>query len=112
MDDDRARLLLETERRRVEALLAGLRTDRSDDRAAADEQTDWSDPAQPLTAEGADDAVAASLEVHLGAIERAEERLAAGTYGRSVRSGAPIPDERLEADPVAELTVEEAAVEP
>ena len=28
--------------------------------------------------------------------------------GRSVRSGAPIPDERLEADPAAELTVEEA----
>ena len=112
MNDDRARLLLETERTRVEALLAGLRADRSEDRAAADEQTDWSDPAQPLTAEGTDDAVAASLEAHLEAIERAEGRLAAGTYGRSVRSGAPIPDERLEADPVAELTVEEAAVEP
>jgi hypothetical protein len=26
-----------------------------------------------------------------------------------VRSGRPIPDERLEADPLAELTVEEAA---
>jgi len=26
-----------------------------------------------------------------------------------VRSGQPIPDERLEADPLAELTVEEAA---
>ena len=33
----------------------------------------------------------------------------AGSYGRSVRSGQPIPDERLEADPLAELTVEEAA---
>jgi DnaK suppressor protein len=35
-------------------------------------------------------------------------RLEAGTYGRSVRSGQPIPDERLEADPAAELTIEEA----
>jgi DnaK suppressor protein len=35
--------------------------------------------------------------------------LAAGTYGRSVQSGKPIPDERLEADPAAELTVEEEA---
>jgi DnaK suppressor protein len=31
-----------------------------------------------------------------------------GTYGRSVRSGEPIPDERLEADPAAELTISEA----
>jgi DnaK suppressor protein len=34
--------------------------------------------------------------------------LTAGTYGRSTVSGVPIPDERLEADPAAELTVEEA----
>jgi len=101
-------MLLEAERSRVEALIAGLRADRSDDRAAADEPTDWSDPAQPLTAEGTDDAIAASLEGRLRAIERAEQRLAAGTFGRSVRSGATIPDERLEADPTAELTVEEA----
>jgi DnaK suppressor protein len=47
----------------------------------------------------------------LQAIERAEQRLAAGTYGRSVRSGAVIPDERLEADPAAEFTVEEAAAD-
>ena len=38
----------------------------------------------------------------------AEERLADGTYGLSVRSGEPIPDGRLEAHPTAELTVEEA----
>jgi DnaK suppressor protein len=112
VDDDRARTLLQTERRRVEALLAGLRTDQSDDRAAEDEQAaDWSDPAQPLTSEGTDDAIAASLEARLQAIERAEQRVAAGTYGRSVRSGAVIPDERLEADPAAELTVEEADAE-
>jgi DnaK suppressor protein len=44
----------------------------------------------------------------LGALERATERLRNGTYGRSVRSGAVIPDARLEADPAAELTVDEA----
>jgi DnaK suppressor protein len=48
----------------------------------------------------------------LAAIDRAEQRLAAGTFGRSVRSGAPIPDERLEADPAAELTVQEAEQAP
>jgi len=111
VDDDRARALLAAERRRVEALVAGLRADRSADRAAEEESADWSDPAQPLTAEGADDAVAASMEARLQAIGRAEQRLAAGTYGHSVRSGAMIPDERLEADPAAELTVAEAAAQ-
>ena len=48
------------------------------------------------------------LKDRLAAVERAEERLAAGTYGLSTRSGEPIPDERLEASPTAELTVEEA----
>jgi DnaK suppressor protein len=32
-----------------------------------------------------------------------------GTYGRSIRSGDPIPDGRLEVEPWAELTVEEQA---
>jgi DnaK suppressor protein len=67
------------------------------------------DSAEPLTAEGADDAVAAELRERLAALDRADQRLAEGTYGRSVRSGAVIPDDRLEADPAAELTVEEAA---
>jgi RNA polymerase-binding transcription factor DksA len=55
------------------------------------------------------DAVAEGLRARLAAIERAEARLTAGTYGRSVRSGERIPDDRLEADPAAELTVEEQA---
>jgi DnaK suppressor protein len=53
--------------------------------------------------------VAADLRDRLAAVERAEDRLAAGSYGKSLRSGQAIPDERLEADPAAELTVEEAA---
>jgi DnaK suppressor protein len=43
-------------------------------------------------------------------VERAEPRLRAGTYGLSVKSGEPIPAERLEALPTAELTVEEEHV--
>ena len=70
---------------------------------------DIADPAQSLTQEGMDDAIADSLRERLAALERAEQRLADGTYGRSVLSGQPIPDERLEAYPAAELTVEEAA---
>ena len=56
-----------------------------------------------------DDAIAESLSGRLAALERAEQRLADGTYGLSVQSGKPIPDERLEVDPAAELTVQEAA---
>jgi len=67
-----------------------------------------SDPATSLTLEEQDDAVTSSLRERLMAIERAEQRLRDGTYGHSVRSGDEIPDERLEADPAAELTVEEA----
>jgi DnaK suppressor protein len=113
VDNDRVRTLLAAERTRVEGLIAGLQVDRADNRDLEDEQdADWADPAQPLTSEGTDDAVAAGLQDRLQAIERAEARLAAGTYGRSIRSGAPIPDERLEADPAAELTVEEASSAP
>jgi DnaK suppressor protein len=105
--------LLAAERTRIEGLIAGLQVDRNDNRDVEDEQdVDWSDPAQPLTSQGTDDAVAAGLRERLQAIERAEGRLAAGTYGRSIRSGVPIPDERLEADPAAELTVDEAGSAP
>jgi DnaK suppressor protein len=61
-----------------------------------------------LVSEGTDDAVADALTQRLAAIGRAEQRLAAGTYGRSIASGELIPDERLDADPAAELTVDEA----
>ncbi len=47
------------------------------------------------------------LREQLAAVERAEARLAAGTYGLSIESGERIPDERLELRPTAELTTEE-----
>ena len=54
---------------------------------------------------------APSKSLNIAAIERALQRVEDGTYGRSVRSGALIPDERLEVEPAAELTVEEAEQE-
>jgi DnaK suppressor protein len=112
LDNERAKKALETERRRVEGLLGDTVVAGEEDRDEANAQGDMADPAQRLTAEGLDDAVAAGLRDRLEAIERAEARLRAGTYGLSVKSGLPIPNARLEADPAAELTVEEASEEP
>lgn len=108
MDEDEARALLRSERERVEQLLGDTSAAGRDDRDAASEPGDMTDSAEPLTTEQTDDAVAATLRDRLEAIGRAEQRLAAGTFGVSVRSGLPIPDDRLRADPAAELTVEEA----
>jgi len=108
MDDQRARALLDAERVRVEGLLNDLAGAGDADRSAADEPGDLTDSAEPLTTQGLDDAVAAGLRDRLAALERAEQRLADGTFGRSTLSGLPIPDDRLEADPAAELTIEEA----
>jgi RNA polymerase-binding transcription factor len=104
----RAKELLREERHRVEGLLTDMERAGRDDRTASDAPGDMYDSAEPLTREGEDDSVEASLRERLAAIDRAEGRLEAGTYGRSVRSGEVIPDDRLEADPAAELTVEEA----
>ena len=52
--------------------------------------------------EGVELALVVDLREQLAAVGRAEERIAAGTYGRSIESDAPIPDERLAAAPLAE----------
>jgi DnaK suppressor protein len=108
MEIARARELLRTDRVRTERLLDEMAVNRGADRAAANQSGDMFDSAEPLTGEGTDDSVVIELQEHLAAIDRAEERVDAGHYGYSVRSGLPIPDDRLEADPAAELTVEEA----
>jgi DnaK suppressor protein len=111
MNDDRARALLHAERTRVQALLDDTVAAGQDDRAAANEPGDLADPSERLTAEEVDDAVSGGLRERLAAIDRAESRLDEGTFGYSIRSGLPIPDDRLEADPAAELTVGEASTE-
>ena len=108
MDEQRASELLRAERARVQESLDRVAASGGVDRAVVNEPGDIGDRAERLTAEEIDDAVAAALRDRLAALDRAEKRLRDGTYGRSVRSGVPIPDARLEADPAAELTVEEA----
>ena len=76
------------------------------------EPTDDVDPgnlASELYQAEFDEGLEDDLREQLAAVERAEARLAAGTYGRSIESGKPIPDERLEVVPTAERTVEEEA---
>jgi DnaK suppressor protein len=109
MDPQRATSLLSDERQRIERALRDLQQEGSGSRSSATEGGDIADPAQPITDEQIDDAVAAQLRDRLAAIGRAEDRLRSGTFGRSIKSGQPIPDERLEADPAAELTAAEAA---
>jgi len=104
MDADRAHELLAAERARIERALARLR--REEDGEPADE-FDAANLASDLYQDELDEGLADDLREQLAAVERAEQRLAAGTYGLSIQSGQPIPDERLEAIPTAELTAEE-----
>jgi DnaK suppressor protein len=104
MDVNRARQLLAAERERIERALARL--GHQDDSEPADEY-DPANLASDLYQDELDSGLADDLREQLEAVRRAEDRLAAGTYGLSIESGLPIPDERLEAVPTAELTVEE-----
>ena len=108
MDHERARALLRDERAKVERLLDGSGRAGRADREAVDQDAGSSDAAELLASQGADDALTTELRDRLAALARAEQRLEAGTFGRSIVSGQTIPDERLEADPAAELTVDEA----
>src|ERR1700678_2507553 len=108
MDDARAEELLRAARARTEQLLSDIGNAGTADRDAANQPGDMFDSAEPLTMEGFDESIRVELEERLAAIDRAEERLRAGTYGNSIRSGQTIPDDRLESDHAAELTVEEA----
>src|SRR5947209_18544979 len=106
MDPERARELLTAERQRIERALARL--GHQDTGEPADEE-DPANLASDLYQDELDEGLADDLRKELAAVERAEARLAAGTYGLSIESGKPIPDERLEAVPTAERTVDEEA---
>jgi DnaK suppressor protein len=107
MDAELARELLERERERVERALA--------DQAQPEHEDDGPDPfeasdaASDLLDAELGEGFAERLREELAAVERAEQRLAGGTYGLSVESGEPIPDARLQAVPWAERTAEEQA---
>ena len=106
MDINRARTLLSAERTRFEQQLAELvHADESE--APEAEEFDAANLAPELVADELVEGLADNLRMQLAAIERAERRLREGTYGCSIESGEPIPDERLEVTPAAERTVEE-----
>ena len=102
MDPARARQLLDDERVRIEKALAELSSD-----TPADSEEPGDRDSEDLYQQEFDAGRAEDLQEQLAAVERAEARLADGSYGLSVVSGEPIPDERLEAMPTAERTVAE-----
>jgi len=107
MDQQRAQELLARERERLERELAALGRDGP---LEGDERHEPGDrDSEDLYEDEAGEGRSEDLRNALEAVARAEGRLQAGTYGVSVESGEPIPDERLEAVPTAERTVEEEA---
>jgi DnaK suppressor protein len=105
VDDQRAKELLAREREELEAELTTLTREGPEE---GDERVEPGDmDSEGLYQDELDAGRIQDLQARLAAVERAEARLAAGTYGLSTLSGEPIPDARLEAQPTAELTVEE-----
>jgi DnaK suppressor protein len=105
METDRARELLANERTRIEQALAALQQDgplEGDTRLEPGDQD-----SEDLYQDEFNQSRLEDIRGELAALERAEARLADGTYGLSVESGEPIPDARLEARPLAERSVEE-----
>jgi RNA polymerase-binding transcription factor len=104
MDSDRARELLARERQRIEEGFDALGGGplESDARIEPGERG-----SEDLYQDEFDAGRRDQLQRDLAALERAEARLEAGTYGLSVESGEPISDGRLEVFPTAERTVEE-----
>jgi DnaK suppressor protein len=105
MKPERARELLNREREQIEREIAAAEGEGPEE---GDKRVEPGDAgSENLYQDEFDAGRLQDLKRKLAAVERAEVRLGAGTYGVSVQSGEPIPDERLEAFPTAELTVEE-----
>jgi RNA polymerase-binding transcription factor len=105
MDPEHARELLARERQRIESAIATIENQGP---LESDERDDSPDvDSEDLYQDEFDEGHLQELRTDLAALERAEARLADGTYGLSIESGQPIPDARLEALPTAERTVEE-----
>jgi DnaK suppressor protein len=108
VDPDRVKELLRRERDRALRELNDLRSGgRGDELSSIDQHP--ADTGTELFDLERDRSMIERLEAELAAIDRAEKRLEEGKYGISVESGKPIPEERLEAVPHAERTVEEQA---
>jgi len=91
-----------TARTRLEAMLADL------DRSIAvlrsehpERELSGADAGSSLSDSDRVEAALASLTRHRAAVEAALERIAAGTYGRCLGCGKPVPEGRLEVRPEA-----------
>jgi DnaK suppressor protein len=105
MDQARAQELLSAAREQIEEQLRNVALEPNEELSTDEIADEASDTYQNEYDQGRID----ELREQLAAVERAEQRLRDGTFGRSVESGKPIPDARLEALPTAERTVEEEA---
>jgi DnaK suppressor protein len=90
-----------------DTLLAAQRSSRDEQRGITDRESENGDVAEQMIEQEAALRVAAFDSELLAEVERAIEKIDAGTYGTSEESGAPIPLERLEAVPWARRTAEE-----
>ncbi len=105
MDTDRAQQLLARERTRIDEAIAAANGEGPLE--GSDRREPGENGSQDLYQDEFNASRLQDLKKDLAALERAEARLAAGTYGLSIESGEPIPDGRLEAVPTAERTVQE-----
>lgn len=105
VDNEQASQLLAAEREKLEAEIASLEREGPEEGDERNEPGDFN--SEGLYQDELDAGRAQNLKDRMAALERAEARLGEGTYGLSTRSGEPIPDARLEANPTAELTVAE-----
>jgi DnaK suppressor protein len=108
-------VFLERQKKKLQALRAQiLSAQRGETREEAGANTEVQaqaheaeDDAQRLASVELEGNLAAFADTRLSDIERALQKIDAGTYGVSESSGAPIPVERLEAYPEARDTLEE-----
>jgi RNA polymerase-binding transcription factor DksA len=111
-DENQARRLLETERTRVEGLIADLRNEGLDEEESAQsgELTHYdqhpADQGSETFEREKDLAILERLETDLAEIEAALARIDEGTYGVDEVTGEPIDPERLAAYPYARTNVD------
>jgi RNA polymerase-binding transcription factor DksA len=115
MADD-ARSRLRSEQERLEQVKAGLEADGVGTESESENLSELSDADQHQADIGTetfdrerDFSILEQVEAELHDVERALERLDAGTYGSCEACGKPIEPERLEALPAARYCVEHQA---
>jgi DnaK suppressor protein len=107
--DQQRRRLIEL-RTQLQGSVAGTLTDEQQARdASVGMPADSADDARRLAQLELDDNVVVHIEDRLAQIDRALQKIDAGTYGVSDVSGEPIPIPRLMAIPEATRTVDEEA---